>query len=85
MSDQKEATPPPIERVRYRDLLDSVAEKLDMDRKDLEPIADVFLTDFIGIFEKGNLLKCGPLGTFKTKSRNEWTINIKYAKPNLKD
>lgn len=85
MSDQKEATPPPIERVRYRDLLDSVAEKLDMERQDIAPIADVFLDEFIEIFANGNLLKCGERGTFKTKSRNEWVINIKYARPNLTD
>jgi len=85
MSAEKVDAPAPIERIRYRDLLDSVAEKLDMERKDVAPIADVFLDEFIDIFVNGNLLKCGDRGTFKTKSRNEWVINIKYARPNLTD
>lgn len=85
MSAQEEKTPNPIERVRYKDLLEIVAEKLDMERKDIAPITDAFLEQFIDVFAKGNLLKCGDRGTFKTKSYNDWVINIKYARPNPKD
>jgi len=85
MSVQNNELVPAIERVKYRDLLERVAVKLDRPRSEIAPIADVFLDEFIKIFESGNLLKLGPKGTFKTKSQNEWVINIKYARPNTKD
>lgn len=85
MSEKSGNESKPIERVKYKELVEAVADKLDMSRSEVMPITSAFLDEFIKIFEEGNLLKLGDRGVFKTKSRNDWVINIKYARPNRKD
>lgn len=73
------------DKLKYRNIIKSVAKDTDLPPSQVKEITDSFLDHFIDGIVNGNGVALGERGTFKKKSQNQWVVSLRYVISNTED